>query len=147
RATISMRSIPRSQGRGYPPRTCCTIGGKMLVEKPQRSVSLKVIADRLDQSVNTISKARRRKRQVGEATRQAILAEAKKLGYRPNTHARSLVAGRSHTIALINGPRSVPFFGRVAIELEQAAVERGYRMIELTPRVIGEGPKSVVDRL
>jgi len=118
-----------------------------MVEKPQRSVTLKVSADRLDLSVNTISKALRGKDGVGEATRQAVLAEARKLGYRPNRHARSLVAGRSHTIALINGPRSDPYFGRVAIEMERAAVQRGYRLIELTPRVIDEEPNAVVDRL
>ncbi|WP_213304377.1 LacI family DNA-binding transcriptional regulator [Paraburkholderia sacchari] len=38
---------------------------------------------------------------VAEATRAKVLAAARKLGYRPNAHARSLITGRSRIIGLV----------------------------------------------
>lgn len=38
---------------------------------------------------------------ISEATRERVMAEAKRLGYRPHTAARALASGRSHIVLLL----------------------------------------------
>ena len=51
---------------------------------------------------------------VSPATRQAVLAAAGRLGYRPNRQAQGLVTGRTGTLGLVVPDLRNPFFGDVA---------------------------------
>jgi LacI family transcriptional regulator len=51
---------------------------------------------------------------VSPATRQAVLAAAGRLGYRPNRQARGLVTGRTGTLGLVVPDLRNPFFADVA---------------------------------
>jgi len=57
------------------------------------------------------------------------VAVAARLGYRPNRVARSLVTGRSHTLALIVSDIRNPFFAEVARGAEDAARAGGCDLI------------------
>lgn len=63
------------------------------------SVTIKDLAEQLNLSVSTVSKALNDYPHVAEETRQRVLAKAEKLGYRPSITARGLQARRTHLIA------------------------------------------------
>jgi len=64
-------------------------------------VSLKDIALRCGVSVGTVSKALNGREDVGEATKQRILATAKELGYTTNSAARALKTNRTYSIGIV----------------------------------------------
>jgi LacI family transcriptional regulator len=59
------------------------------------------------------------------ATRSRIERAVRELGYRPNSHARSLSRGRSDAIGLVIPEIDNPFFSRLAAATERAADARG----------------------
>ena len=68
-------------------------------------------------------------RPVAEATRQRVQAAIAKLGYRPNTVARSLRTRRTGTIGLVVPDLSKAFFAELAAAIEAAALGRGQRLL------------------
>src|SRR5215813_8835546 len=65
------------------------------------NIRMKDIAKDLGVSLITISKVLRNHPDIGEETRERVLARVKELDYRPNFAARSLVTGRSYLVGLI----------------------------------------------
>lgn len=65
---------------------------------------------------------------VNRKTREHILRCAQELGYRPNLVARSLTTGQTHTIGLVVYDITNPFYGEVALAVEQTALRAGYRV-------------------
>ncbi|WP_321795135.1 LacI family DNA-binding transcriptional regulator [Caballeronia sp. J97] len=66
---------------------------------------------------------------VSEATRAKVLAAARKLGYRPNAHARSLTTGRSRIIGLVLS-HFENLFNAVAMEQLARRLQRdGYHIL------------------
>ena len=94
-----------------------------------RRVTLRDIAEELDLSVNTVSRALAGKSQVSEHTRQAVLARAQSLGYRPNSHARSLVSGRSMVLGLVITNPSNPFYAALVSAVERQCRSAGYSVL------------------
>jgi len=68
-------------------------------------------------------------RAVAPATRARVLEAIDKLGYRPNTAARSLITGRSGLIGLIVPDVENPYFASLAKAVETAAADRRMRMV------------------
>jgi len=64
-------------------------------------MNLKELAQHLSLSPTTVSRALNGYPEVGEVTRSRVLAEAQRLGYRPNANARRLATGRSHAIGYV----------------------------------------------
>jgi LacI family transcriptional regulator len=93
------------------------------------STRMKDIARDLGVSVVTISKVLRNHPDVGEETRERVLARVKELDYRPNLAARSLVTGRSYLIGLVIPDLLHPFFAEIAKSLSDALRENGYYLI------------------
>ena len=93
------------------------------------STRMKDIAEDLGLSVITISKVLRNHPDVGEETRERVLARVKELDYRPNLAARSLVTGRSYLVGLVVPDLLHPFFAEIAKSLSQALKEKGYYLI------------------
>ncbi len=91
-----------------------------------RRVRLKDIADQTGFSTNTVSLALHRDPRVAEETSKAILAVARRLNYRPNQLARSLVSQRSHTVGLILTNIENPILTRVAKEIHAKLAEHRY---------------------
>jgi LacI family transcriptional regulator len=92
-------------------------------------VTIKDIAKELGISINTVSRALNNKPDVASKTREHVLETAKKLGYVPNTLARSLVAGETCTIGFICSDLVNPFYARIAQGVEETAREAGYTTI------------------
>ncbi|MDA8438603.1 MAG: LacI family DNA-binding transcriptional regulator [Propionibacterium sp.] len=68
-------------------------------------------------------------RPVAAATRARVLDAIDKLGYRPNTAARSLITGRSGLVGLIVPDVENPYFAALAKAVEIAAAARGVRLV------------------
>jgi LacI family transcriptional regulator, galactose operon repressor len=90
---------------------------------------MKDIARDLGVSIVTISKVLRNHPDVGEETRERVLARVKELDYRPNLAARSLVTGRSYLVGLVVPTLLHPFFAEIAKSLSDALKEKGYSLI------------------
>jgi LacI family transcriptional regulator len=89
---------------------------------------MKDIARDLGVSVVTISKVLRNHPDVGDETRERVLALVKELDYRPNLAARSLVTGRTYLIGLVVPDLLHPFF-LIAKSLSEALRKSGYNLV------------------
>lgn len=90
---------------------------------------MKDIARDLGVSVITISKVLRNHPDVGDDTRERVLARVKELDYRPNLAARSLVTGRTYLVGLVVPDLLHPFFAEIAKSLSEALRMSGYYLI------------------
>ncbi|WP_322060168.1 LacI family DNA-binding transcriptional regulator [Paraburkholderia sp. J63] len=66
---------------------------------------------------------------VSEETRRKVLAAAKKLGYRPNALARSLITRRSRIVALVMSYLENQFYPLVIEKLSQRLQKAGYHVL------------------
>jgi LacI family transcriptional regulator len=73
-------------------------------------------------------------RRVLPATRQRVLAEARKLGYRVDRRARSLVTGRSGILGFVAPDVANPFFGAVQMALLHELQDR-YQLLSVATEV------------
>lgn len=76
---------------------------------------------------------------ISEATRERVLAEAARLGYRPHTAARALASGRSHIVLLLLP--DWPMEHNMRAHLDEAALvldQAGYSLVTTTPHPGGQ---------
>lgn len=76
---------------------------------------------------------------ISDATRERVLAEAKRLGYRANTAARALASGRSRIVLLVMP--DWPLDHNLRTNLDEASLaldEAGYSLVTVTPHVGGK---------
>lgn len=92
-------------------------------------VTLRDIADSLGVSVNTVSRALAGKDSVKESTRAQVQAEADRLGYVPNSMARSLVLGAAMTLGLVITNPSNPLYAELLSAIEQRGRVHGYSLL------------------
>jgi DNA-binding LacI/PurR family transcriptional regulator len=76
---------------------------------------------------------------ISPATRERVLAEARRLGYRPHSAARALASGRSRIVLLVLPDWPLDFTLRRNIEEASLALdEAGYTLITYTPHPTGQ---------
>jgi len=90
---------------------------------------MKDIARDLGLSVITISKVLRNLPDVGDETRERVLARVKELDYQPNLAARSLATGRTYLVGLVVPDLLHPFFAEIAKALSDVLKGSGYYLI------------------
>ncbi|WP_335991202.1 LacI family DNA-binding transcriptional regulator [Glycomyces sp. MUSA5-2] len=76
---------------------------------------------------------------ISEATKQRVFAEAKRLGYRPHSAARTLRSGRSRIVLLVLPDWPLDF--NLRRNLEEASLafdEAGYALVTYTPHPTGQ---------
>ncbi len=66
---------------------------------------------------------------VSERLSKRVWQAIKQLNYLPNTHARTLVSGRSRILGIIVENISNPFFPELIQSFEEIAVSRGYEIL------------------
>src|SRR6476661_2101080 len=93
------------------------------------SMRMKDIAKDLGLSVITISKVLRNLPDVGDETRERVLARVKELDYQPNLAARSLATGRTYLVGLVVPDLLHPFFAEIAKALSEVLRKSGYYLI------------------
>ncbi len=114
------------------------------------AVTLQDIADRVNVSVATVSRALAGYGDVADETRQRVLHVADELGYRPNVIARRLQQQRTETIGFViptHGPRfSDPFFSELLAGIGNEAAEQEYDLLVST-RAPGSEEMAVYERM
>lgn len=94
-----------------------------------QSTRLKDISERMNISINTVSRALNDKSGVSEETREEIKKMANEMDYQPNVVAQNLRANRTMTIGVIIDDNANPYFGKVLKGIEDTAAKNDYNII------------------
>lgn len=106
-----------------------------------RPVTLKEVAARAGVSATTVSHSLSGKGRVDPDTRARIRDLARVMGYTPNSAARALRTGHSHSIALASSvsvadtglEEEVSYFTNLAVKAAHEALSSGYALVLLPP--------------
>lgn len=93
------------------------------------NVNLKRLAQELNLSASTVSRALRGSHEISQETKDRVKALADKLGFQPNPHASSLRQSKSNTIAVIIPEIENNFFSQVMNGVEDVAQKKGYHVL------------------
>lgn len=101
----------------------------MKKNKKNNPPKLKDLAERLNVSPMTVSKALRGHSDISKNTKQRVLDLAKKLNYQPNFVARNLSSKKTFTIGIIMPKIAHSFYSAILDGIQTIAEERGYEVI------------------
>ena len=87
------------------------------------------IAEKLNITASSVSRALNNSNYVNENTKQLILKTAAELNYKRNTLASNLRKGQSKTIGIVVPRINQNFFSNVIAGIEEATYEKGYNLI------------------
>jgi LacI family transcriptional regulator len=93
------------------------------------TVRLKDIAQELDLSVSTVSAALQGRSDISRATQERVQEVVKRLGYQPNSVARSLVTRKSNVFGVVIPDLSRSFFSEVLKGVELITSQAGYNLL------------------
>lgn len=93
------------------------------------SINIKKLAEALNLSTSTISRAFRDNSDISAATKALILSKAKELNYQPNHYASNLREQKSKTIAVIVPELANNYFSQAIHGIERVARENGYHIL------------------
>lgn len=110
-----------------------------------RRRTLQDVADAVGLTANTVSRALNDMPGVSDGTRALIKAEAERIGYVPNAHARSLVLGSRKTIGVIVTDLANPFFNDLVSEIEEQFIDAGYTVMLLLSDEDSERERAAVE--
>jgi LacI family transcriptional regulator len=96
---------------------------------PKKAITLKDIAEELQLSKVSVSKALRDHPDIGLETKHLVKETAERLGYVPNYIARNLSSRQSKTIGLIVPKIAHHFFASAIETIYQTAFENNYEII------------------
>ena len=97
--------------------------------QPQREPTLADVARVAGVSLTTVSRVLNNRGYLSRTTKDKVAAAIAELGYRPNQVARALHGKATHTIGLIVPTVALPFFGEVAVGVENSLAAHGYRIL------------------
>lgn len=98
--------------------------------KKTNNITLAILADKLDVSTTTVSKALRGKAGIGPETAQRVQDLARELNYQPNFAAQSLKKNTSDSIGLlITNDITNPWYAQLVSSIESELSKRGKTMI------------------
>ena len=92
-------------------------------------MNIKEVAKRAKVSTATVSRTINELSKVHPDTAEKVRQAIQELNFYPNTHARTLVSGRSRMMGLIISDITNPFFPELVKSFEDHAVERGLEVI------------------
>lgn len=92
-------------------------------------VNIKVLADQLQLSVSTISKALRDSYEISDETKKKVMELATRLNYIPNPYASSLRRKKSKTIAVVLPEVADNFFSLAINGIQSIAESKGYHVL------------------
>ncbi|MEV6162011.1 LacI family DNA-binding transcriptional regulator [Streptomyces sp. NPDC052052] len=110
-------------------------------------MTLKTIADSLGVSAKTVSRALAGKDSVSEELRARIRAEADRLGYVPNSMARSLVSGAAMTFGMVITHPANPFYALLISAVEERCRANGYSLLLMVTEEDPETERHAAEEL
>jgi DNA-binding LacI/PurR family transcriptional regulator len=105
------------------------------------------VANEAGVSKSLVSLVMRGSDRVSPLRRQAVLEAAKKLGYRPNAAARTMVRQRSYVVGVMVSNLRNPFFADVIDGIDTAVTGAGYRAILTTGNAVPERERHAIATL
>ncbi len=93
------------------------------------AATLKDIAQHMNLSVATVSRALNNKGRISKETTQRIMQVAEEMGYKPNESARALKTNRSSTIGVIIPDSKNIFYSKMLKSIDQVLLNKGYSII------------------
>lgn len=105
------------------------------------------VAEEAGVSKSLVSLVMRDSEKVSPSSRKAVLAAAKKLGYRPNAAARTMVRQRSYVVGVLVSDLHNPFFADLIDGIDTAATNAGYRSILTTGNRVAKREELAVSTL
>ena len=89
-------------------------------------MTIREVAERAGVGIATVSRTLHNSSRVSPETAARVRRAMQELGYRPNTHAQSLVSGRSHMLGLVVSDIINPFFPELIQGFQDVALQHGY---------------------
>ncbi len=97
--------------------------------KQKKDITIYDIANELNISPSTVSRALKDHRSIGEKTKKAVVDLATKRGYRPNSIAASLRSKKTNNIGVVISWINRPFISSLISGIEMEANLKGYNVI------------------
>lgn len=94
-----------------------------------KTPDIRAVAAAAKVSIATVSRTINGSTLVSEKLSQRVWQAIQELNYFPNTHARTLVSGRSHLFGILVENITNPFFPELVQSFEEAAVSHGYEVL------------------
>ncbi|MBI1932801.1 MAG: LacI family DNA-binding transcriptional regulator [Ignavibacteriales bacterium] len=113
----------------------------------EKSIRLSDIAEKLNVSTVTVSKALRNHPDISPSTKKLILKTAEELGYMPNFMARNLSSKKSNTIGVIIPKIAHFFFGSIIESIYDTAFKNNYEIILTVSQENAEREKKHIQTL
>jgi len=110
-------------------------------------INIKMLADALNLSAATVSRALRDSYEISAETKMRVCELAKKLNYEPNHYASSLRRQKSKTIAVIIPEIANNFFSLAINGIEEVARTRDYHVLIYQTHENSEIERSFIMRL
>lgn len=107
-------------------------------------VSLKDIAQSLNLSVATVSRALNNQGRISPKTRARVLKAMEQMHYRPNEAARALREKSSHTIGIIVPDIGNEFYARMIKGAERVAWKAGYALLVMSSNEEAEREQQTI---
>jgi DNA-binding LacI/PurR family transcriptional regulator len=113
--------------------------------RKRKQVTMQDVGSLVGVSAQTVSAVINGKPGITSETTARVLAAIEQLGYRPHYSARSLVTGRTNTLALFIFDVSMPVAGKIATATEKYAYAHQYNVILYNTEDILERELAYVD--
>ncbi|SHE52090.1 transcriptional regulator, LacI family [Mariniphaga anaerophila] len=94
-----------------------------------KHITIKEVAEALNCSISTVSRAFNNKSEIHPDTRERVLQVAAKMGYHPNPIARKLTQQRSYNVGVVVPEFLNPFFPEVIMGIQDVLLEKGYQVL------------------
>lgn len=102
-----------------------------MFSKTMEKITIKKLAQELNLSTSTVSRALSDNYQISPKTKTYIITYAEKRGYKVNLFARSLREGKTRTIGLIVCSLDKAFMNQVLSAIYNYWPEKGYKLLVL----------------
>ena len=93
------------------------------------NMNIKKVAEKAKVSTATVSRIINHSSRVSPSTAARVWRAIRRLNYHPNTHARTLVSGRSRILGLIISDIANPFFPELVKGFEDVALQNHYEVL------------------
>jgi LacI family transcriptional regulator len=105
------------------------VARKSTAKTAVKAPDIRTVAALAKVSIATVSRTINRSPAVSERLSKRVWQAIEQLNYFPNTHARTLVSGRSHLLGIIVENITNPFFPELIQSFEEVAVAHGYEIL------------------
>jgi DNA-binding LacI/PurR family transcriptional regulator len=105
------------------------VARKQNSKKIAKTPDIRTVASQAKVSIATVSRTINGSSAVSDRLQKRVWQAVHQLNYFPNTHARTLVSGRSHLLGVIVENITNPFFPELIQSFEEIAVAHGYEIL------------------